>query len=101
MSAAKAKTATKSKTSKAKEAAKIPPANNIESFTGRKRVRRNFGRINEVADMPNLIEVQRRSYELFLQDGIDADDRKLEVCKKSSRQSSRSKTSPTKRKSTS
>ena len=56
----------------------MPPANNIESFTGRKRVRRNFGKIDEVAQMPNLIEVQRRSYELFLQDGIPADDRKMQ-----------------------
>ena len=38
----------------------LAPANNIESFTGKKRVRRNFGRIQEVAQMPNLIEVQRR-----------------------------------------
>jgi len=72
MSAAKSKTSSKSTT------AKIPPANNIESFTGRKRVRRNFGRIDEVAQMPNLIEVQRQSYELFLQDDTPADDRKLE-----------------------
>jgi len=38
-----------------------------KSFTGRKKVRKNFGRIPEVAEMPNLIEVQRRSYENFLQ----------------------------------
>ena len=75
MSAAKAKT---TKTSSKKTPGKMPPANNIHSFTGRKRVRRNFGRIHEVADMPNLIEVQRKSYELFLQDDIPADDRKLE-----------------------
>ncbi|MDX1541632.1 MAG: DNA-directed RNA polymerase subunit beta, partial [Geminicoccaceae bacterium] len=37
------------------------------SFTGRKRIRRNFGRIPEVTTMPNLIEVQRTSYEGFLQ----------------------------------
>ncbi len=37
------------------------------SFTGRKRVRKSFGRIEEVAEMPNLIEVQRSSYEAFLQ----------------------------------
>ncbi|MCB9982702.1 MAG: DNA-directed RNA polymerase subunit beta [Rhodospirillales bacterium] len=73
MSAAKAT----SKTNK-KSPAKIPPANNIESFTGRKRIRRSYGRINEVAEMPNLIEVQRHSYELFLQEGIPADDRTLQ-----------------------
>ncbi len=50
-------------------------ANNIESFTGRKKVRRNFGKIQEVAQMPNLIEVQRTSYELFLQADTPAEDR--------------------------
>src|SRR6204780_97220 len=38
-----------------------------KSFTGRKKIRRSFGRIPEVAEMPNLIEVQRRSYDDFLQ----------------------------------
>jgi DNA-directed RNA polymerase subunit beta len=36
------------------------------SFTGRKRVRKDFGRIPEVAEMPNLIEVQKQSYDKFL-----------------------------------
>ncbi|TFU05702.1 DNA-directed RNA polymerase subunit beta [Polymorphobacter arshaanensis] len=36
------------------------------SFTGRKRVRKTFGKIHEVVQMPNLIEVQRESYEHFL-----------------------------------
>ncbi|MEM7445311.1 MAG: DNA-directed RNA polymerase subunit beta [Pseudomonadota bacterium] len=36
-------------------------------FTARRRVRKDFGRIPEVARMPNLIEVQRRSYDQFLQ----------------------------------
>jgi DNA-directed RNA polymerase subunit beta len=36
------------------------------SFTGRKRVRKSFGRIREPVSMPNLIEVQRESYEQFL-----------------------------------
>ena len=38
-----------------------------KSFTGRKKIRKSFGRIPEVAEMPNLIEVQRRSYDEFLQ----------------------------------
>ena len=38
-----------------------------KTFTGRKRIRRSFGRIPEVAEMPNLIEVQRLSYDNFLQ----------------------------------
>jgi DNA-directed RNA polymerase subunit beta len=56
----------------------IPPANNVESYTGRKRIRRNFGRIEEVAQMPNLIEVQKNSYEQFLQMEIAAEERNLQ-----------------------
>jgi DNA-directed RNA polymerase subunit beta len=37
------------------------------TFTGKKRIRKSFGRIPEVVQMPNLIEVQRSSYEQFLQ----------------------------------
>ena len=37
-----------------------------QSLTGRSRPRRNFGRIPPVIDMPNLIEVQRNSYDQFL-----------------------------------
>ena len=37
-----------------------------QTFTGRKRVRKFFGHIREVADMPNLIEVQKASYDQFL-----------------------------------
>src|SRR3569832_1018021 len=37
------------------------------SFSGRKRLRKYFGKIVEVAEMPNLIEVQKTSYEQFLQ----------------------------------
>ena len=37
------------------------------SFTGKKRIRKSFGRIPEAVQMPNLIEVQRASYEQFLQ----------------------------------
>src|SRR5580698_7719852 len=45
------------------------------SFTGRKRIRKSFGRIPEVAPMPNLIDVQRSSYEAFLQSDIKPDNR--------------------------
>jgi DNA-directed RNA polymerase subunit beta len=38
-----------------------------QTFTGRKRVRKFFGKIHEVAEMPNLIEVQKASYDQFLQ----------------------------------
>ncbi|MEM5503189.1 DNA-directed RNA polymerase subunit beta [Ahrensia kielensis] len=36
------------------------------SFNGRKRVRKFFGEIPDVAEMPNLIEVQKASYDQFL-----------------------------------
>src|SRR6202051_2128837 len=45
------------------------------SFTGRKRIRKSFGRIPEVAPMPNLIDVQRASYEAFLQMIVRPDNR--------------------------
>jgi DNA-directed RNA polymerase subunit beta len=45
------------------------------SFTGRKRIRKSFGRIPEVAPMPNLIDVQRASYEAFLQMNVPPDSR--------------------------
>jgi DNA-directed RNA polymerase subunit beta len=37
-----------------------------ENFTGRRRMRKRFGSIAEVAEMPNLIEVQKSSYDDFL-----------------------------------
>jgi len=37
------------------------------SYTDRKRIRKSFGRIPEAATMPNLIEVQKTSYDQFLQ----------------------------------
>jgi DNA-directed RNA polymerase subunit beta len=45
------------------------------SVTRHKRIRRNFGRIPEVAPMPNLIDVQRASYEAFLQMNVRPDSR--------------------------
>ncbi|HYI64765.1 MAG TPA: DNA-directed RNA polymerase subunit beta, partial [Allosphingosinicella sp.] len=35
-------------------------------LTAKKRIRKIFGNIHEVSEMPNLIEVQRESYEQFL-----------------------------------
>ncbi|MBV8574485.1 MAG: DNA-directed RNA polymerase subunit beta, partial [Acetobacteraceae bacterium] len=48
------------------------------SFTGRKRIRKTFGRIPEAVRMPNLIEVQRSSYEQFLQREVRAGERRDE-----------------------
>ena len=36
------------------------------SFSGRRRIRKFFGHITEAAEMPNLIEVQKSSYDQFL-----------------------------------
>ncbi|KQO94169.1 DNA-directed RNA polymerase subunit beta [Methylorubrum extorquens] len=36
------------------------------TLVGRKRIRKFFGKIREVAEMPNLIEVQKASYDQFL-----------------------------------
>jgi len=44
-------------------------------FTGSKRVRKYFGRLQAAVDMPNLIEVQRTSYEQFLQRDTKRADR--------------------------
>ncbi len=41
--------------------AKLP-----QIFNARRRIRKTFGKIGEVVQMPNLIEVQRESYEHFL-----------------------------------
>ena len=46
-----------------------------QSFTGKKRIRKSFGRIPEAVQMPNLIEVQRSSYEQFLQREVRPQDR--------------------------
>lgn len=45
-------------------------------FTERKRLRRSFGRIRDVAQMPNLIELQKSSYRTFLQLGVLPSERK-------------------------
>jgi len=40
-----------------------------QTYVGQKRIRRMFGKIREVLEMPNLIEVQKSSYDLFLRSG--------------------------------
>ncbi len=44
-------------------------------FAEKKRVRRDFGRIKEVTKMPNLIDLQKNSYKMFLQDDVTAETR--------------------------
>ena len=46
-----------------------------QSYMGYRRIRRNFGRIAEVATLPNLIEVQKKSYDAFLQKDGPRDQR--------------------------
>ena len=40
-----------------------------QAAIGQKRIRRYYGKIREVLEMPNLIEVQKSSYDLFLKSG--------------------------------
>ena len=40
-----------------------------QAYVGQKRIRRYYGKIREVLEMPNLIEVQKSSYDLFLRSG--------------------------------
>ena len=47
----------------------------VQSRKAHRRLRRSFSRIPQVASMPNLIEVQKRSYEFFLQRAIEGDRR--------------------------
>jgi DNA-directed RNA polymerase subunit beta len=39
------------------------------------RVRKNFGKIDQLVDIPNLIDIQKQSYEKFLQAHVDPDKR--------------------------
>jgi DNA-directed RNA polymerase subunit beta len=47
----------------------------VLSFTGKKRIRKSFGKIPEAVTMPNLIEVQKSSYDQFLQRNVPLADR--------------------------
>jgi len=40
------------------------------------RIRRNFGKIDKIVEIPNLIEIQKQSYERFLQKNVPHDARK-------------------------
>ena len=42
-----------------------------QTFIGKKRIRKYFGKIDEVLEMPNLIQVQKSSYDLFLKSGSE------------------------------
>ena len=44
-----------------------------QTFLGQKRLRKYYGKIREVLEMPNLIQVQKASYDLFLKSGDQPD----------------------------
>ncbi|MBF0613050.1 MAG: DNA-directed RNA polymerase subunit beta, partial [Magnetococcales bacterium] len=46
------------------------------TFTEKKRLRKNFGRIPTIIDIPNLISVQKESFDRFLQSDLDFDQRR-------------------------
>ncbi|MCA0910417.1 DNA-directed RNA polymerase subunit beta [Qipengyuania gaetbuli] len=54
-------------------ATKAKAPRNTSSGTAKRRIRKIFGDIHEVVDMPNLIEVQRESYEQFLRSNKQID----------------------------
>lgn len=39
------------------------------------RIRQSFGKIDKIIEVPNLIDIQKKSYEKFLQDKTPVDDR--------------------------
>ena len=41
----------------------------------KRRLRRNFGKIKKIMDIPNLIDMQKRSYERFLQKDVPPEER--------------------------
>lgn len=49
----------------------------MASLPGRKRIRKSFERLSGVAPMPNLIELQKSSYEAFLQRTVTFDKREM------------------------
>ena len=47
------------------------------SFTEKKSIRKNFGNLKEILTIPNLIEVQKKSYNLFLEKNSEKDTESL------------------------
>ena len=45
------------------------------SYTEKKRIRKDFGSLEKVMDIPYLLAIQLDSYRKFTQDGIDAESR--------------------------
>jgi DNA-directed RNA polymerase subunit beta len=47
----------------------------VSSFTAHKKIRKSFGRVEQIASIPNLIELQKNSYDSFLQAGVETEQR--------------------------
>ena len=47
------------------------------SFTEKKRIRKDFGKQKPALDVPDLLTLQVESYDKFLQNDIDRDNRKI------------------------
>ena len=45
------------------------------SFTEKKRIRKNFGKLPDVMDLPYLLAIQLDSYKNFTQAGVSVEDR--------------------------
>jgi DNA-directed RNA polymerase subunit beta len=52
------------------------PVAQVSRVPNNLRFRRTFGRIKKIIDIPNLIDIQKRSYEEFLQRDVPPDQRK-------------------------
>ena len=50
------------------------------SFTEKKRIRKNFGKLPNVMDLPYLLAIQLDSYKNFTQTGVAVGDRRTPVC---------------------
>ncbi len=48
-----------------------------QRVSGSLRTRQNFARIPQVIDIPNLIEIQKKSFECFVQSDVPLKDRQL------------------------
>ena len=49
------------------------------SFTQKKRIRKNFGRLRETMEFPNLLSIQLESYKQYLQQDVKSDERENNV----------------------
>ena len=46
-----------------------------KSFTDNHNIRKSFGKIPDLVNMPNLLEIQKNSYDLFLQKNVKSDEK--------------------------